>query len=108
MLASANGRLDVVKLLLEKGPGIDVNYINSGLLTALRLAAAYGHLDVVKLLLKAGPTYYVARNARMEAASQNHPRIYRAIDRWMQGYYKLRYEIEGEGGIGAAAGAMKS
>ena len=105
MLASLNGHLDIVKLLLAD-PRVDVNTTTKYGWTALANASFEGHLDIVKLLLKAGPTYFSAALARDQAAEANHPRIYRAIDRWMQGYYQLRFEIEGEGGIGAPVGAI--
>ena len=47
--ASLEGRIDIVKLLLDK-KGIDVNYKNNGW-TALMLASHKGNIDTVKLLL---------------------------------------------------------
>ena len=48
MMASANGRKEVVKLLLDKGA--DVNVKNIYGITALFMASAHGHTEVAKLL----------------------------------------------------------
>jgi ankyrin repeat protein len=42
--SSKNGHLDIVKILIENGPVVDVN-------TSLKVAAEYGHADIVKLLI---------------------------------------------------------
>jgi ankyrin repeat protein len=47
-MASQEGHLDVVGLLLDRGG--DVNIQNEVGETALHLAVYYGHLDVVKVL----------------------------------------------------------
>ena len=52
-VASSNGRVDIVKTLLES-EGIDVNIKDSNERTALHEATKHGHLDIVKELLKAG------------------------------------------------------
>lgn len=107
IVACAMGHMNIILLLLD-APNIDITVRGARGRTALVCASEKGNVAAVKLLLKAGPTYSDANRAREHAYREKHMGIYRAIDRWMQGYYKLRYEIEGEGGIGAAAGAMKS
>jgi hypothetical protein len=54
ILASMNGNLDIVKLLLAV-PGIDVNAHSTGIngYTALMLAAMFSRIDVVRELVKA-------------------------------------------------------
>ena len=49
-LASREGRLETVRLLLEQGA--DVNYVDSNGLTPLHEASAQGHHDIVQLLLE--------------------------------------------------------
>ncbi|KAI9143598.1 ankyrin repeat-containing domain protein [Paraphysoderma sedebokerense] len=50
LYAVANGRLEIVKLLIKSG--IDVNMKNQYGWTALMLASYYNHLNIVKLLLE--------------------------------------------------------
>ena len=52
MMASTNGRTEVVKLLLDKGA--EVNLKNNYGITALFMASANGHTEIVKLLLDKG------------------------------------------------------
>jgi ankyrin repeat protein len=51
--AASNGQLEVVKLLLEKGAGADIDGKNHNG-TPLLFAAQNGDIDVVKLLLAKG------------------------------------------------------
>jgi uncharacterized protein len=53
MLASQEGRVEVVRLLLEKGARVNVKEDGYGR-TALILASRNGHTDVVKSLLEKG------------------------------------------------------
>jgi ankyrin repeat protein len=64
--ASANGHLDVVKLLLESGA--DVHAYDNG---AIRMASYYGHLDVVKLLVESGADVHPYDNLAIRHASRN-------------------------------------
>ncbi|WPB79255.1 ankyrin repeat domain-containing protein [Archangium violaceum] len=50
--ASANGHLEMVQLLLENGPGIEIRDSNGN--TALSYAVGKGHTAIVDALLKAG------------------------------------------------------
>jgi serine/threonine-protein phosphatase 6 regulatory ankyrin repeat subunit B len=54
MLASQQGHLEVVKLLLEEGAKDNINPPYQNGQTALMLASQEGHLEVVKLLLQQG------------------------------------------------------
>ena len=49
MMASANGRTEIVKLLLDKGA--EVNVKNNYGITALFIASAHGYTEIAKLLL---------------------------------------------------------
>ena len=51
-LASINGHLEIVKLLLESGANVHIK--DKGDQTALHLASRNGHLEIVKLLLESG------------------------------------------------------
>ncbi|RYP54117.1 hypothetical protein DL770_010970 [Monosporascus sp. CRB-9-2] len=53
MRASNNGHLEVVKLLLDKGPEVDVKDKYGGQ-TPLSWAARNGHKEIVQLLLDKG------------------------------------------------------
>lgn len=53
MHASANGHLDIVKVLIENGATVDLATPDNKF-TALMLASFMGHLDVVRRLLTAG------------------------------------------------------
>ena len=50
--ASSSGRIDVVRLLLDRGAAIDATAGDGG--TPLHLASSAGHIDVVRLLLDRG------------------------------------------------------
>lgn len=52
MIAAANGHIDTVRMLLERGAPVDA--VDDEGRTALSLAAARGHHEVVKLLLNKG------------------------------------------------------
>jgi len=56
-LAAAEGHLDIVRLLIGKGAGIDQCGLRYG--TALSAAASGGHLDVVRCLLKKGASVHI-------------------------------------------------
>ena len=74
MVASFEGHLDIVQLLLDNGA--KVNDVDSTGMTALMLAAERGHLEIVKLLLSKGAnidnktTVGLPQNA-LEIARQN-------------------------------------
>jgi ankyrin repeat protein len=51
-LATKNGRLDMVKFLVDKGANLNYGSVNGT--TPLMLAATNGHLDVVKFLVDKG------------------------------------------------------
>ncbi|CAG2231817.1 unnamed protein product [Mytilus edulis] len=51
--ASQNGYADIVRLLLEKNPNVDLCGNNG--CSPLNMASQYGHTDVVKLLLEKNP-----------------------------------------------------
>ena len=50
--AAASGRLDVVKLLIERNADVDSRTLTGS--TPLRVAAHEGHLDVVRCLVESG------------------------------------------------------
>ncbi|KAJ7930275.1 hypothetical protein B0H13DRAFT_1521554, partial [Mycena leptocephala] len=50
--ASANGRIDIVRLLLEDG--VNGNAADASYGSALRTADTKGHTDVVRILLENG------------------------------------------------------
>jgi len=50
--ASQNGHIDVVRLLLEKDPTLIGKCCNKDSFTALHLASRNGHIDIVRLLLE--------------------------------------------------------
>jgi hypothetical protein len=69
-LASENGHVEVVKLLLND-PRVDPSAYNND---AIRWASKYGHVEVVKLLLndpRVDPS--VANNYAIRLASENEP-----------------------------------
>jgi ankyrin repeat protein len=57
VVAMDNGRSDVVKLLLEKGDGIDVSIKNKGGFDALHFAIMSGNTEVVAWLIKKGAKF---------------------------------------------------
>ena len=60
MLASTNGHLEVVRLLLQSGAYKDLAMTHAE--TALMLASTNGHLEVVRLLLESGAVKDLPRN----------------------------------------------
>ena len=52
MLASQNGHLDVVHLLVQTGAALQSQ--DSEGRTAFMIASLYGHLDIVRLFLQSG------------------------------------------------------
>ena len=52
LIAAANGQIEVMKLLLEKGAAVDAKDSNGS--TPLTLAVWQGYLDMAKLLLEKG------------------------------------------------------
>ena len=60
LIASNQGHLDVVRLLLEAGS--DKNLADDHGATALIVASNQGHIDVVRLLLEAGADKNLANN----------------------------------------------
>lgn len=74
--AAANGYLDVVKLLIAQGAGVNAPSQWDEGLTALQGAALNGHVDVVKLLIAQGADVNSAIGAEgnptpLKAAAQN-------------------------------------
>lgn len=90
MYASANGNLEIVKLLLDNG--VAVNDVDSTGMTALMLAAEAGHLQIVILLLNNGANIYnkttvvgegvVPRNALEFAIENGHTDVANVLDKW--------------------------
>ncbi|OGB83383.1 hypothetical protein A3F66_05890 [candidate division TM6 bacterium RIFCSPHIGHO2_12_FULL_32_22] len=62
IVAAQNGHIDIVRLLLDKGAGINAVDIDGR--TALILAVLNGRLDIVKLLLNRGANIDVSRIGR--------------------------------------------
>ena len=60
LIASRNGRVGVIKLLLKRG--VDVNQVDEGGWTPVSSASVEGHADAVHVLLKAGADASVATN----------------------------------------------
>jgi ankyrin repeat protein len=60
MIAAEKGRVEAVKMLIEKGAGVDYRYEAGGYAdyyyndTALMFAARAGHAEVVRILIQAG------------------------------------------------------
>ena len=52
MFAVSHGRVNIVKVLLEKG--VDINAASADGITALMLAVIDGHIDIVKIWQKRG------------------------------------------------------
>lgn len=80
MAASAQGKADVVRLLLERGADPDARDVFRG--TALMRAAWNGHLEAVRALLEGGAkvdarffSMAVDRTALMVAAQRGHVKI---------------------------------
>ena len=53
-LASTTGSSEILKILLQRGPFLNINSLNDKEQSPLLLAAAYGHHTSVAILLKAG------------------------------------------------------
>ena len=67
VLASENGYLEIVKLLLKNGANVHAENDY-----ALIWASRNGHFEVVKLLLKNGPKVHVKDNSLVWASSEGH------------------------------------
>ena len=81
MLASQNGRVEIVRLLLDAGA--DKNLLDCDGFTALMLASDRGHHEVVRLLLEAGAdeglTNCFGRTALMPASQAGRVEIVRLL-----------------------------
>ncbi len=78
MFAARNGHLEAVRLLLEKGAGVDLKRASDGR-TALHFAAWHGHVEVAKKLIKAGASVDLKKNdgwtALHLAANHGHAEV---------------------------------
>lgn len=99
MVASFEGHLDIVQLLLDNGA--EVNDVDSTGMTALMLAAERGHLEIVKLLLSKGANIYnktavgQPQNA-LEIARQNgHIDVAEVLDKWDETKAMIPFEEMG-------------
>ena len=94
-LASANGRIDIVKLLIENGA--DVTVIDN---FPVRLASANGYIDIVKLLIENGADVTDNDNNAIKSASRNgHIDIIKLLiengaDVTAEDNYAIRYASE--------------
>jgi ankyrin repeat protein len=89
ILASQQGNLDIVKVLLNSGARVD-DIMTDGR-TALLMACKNGHIEVVKLLLGRKANQFLKRNGispRDIAKSNGHTEIVRILD-----LYKHNAEI---------------
>jgi ankyrin repeat protein len=73
MLAAANGRVDLVQVLLDGGANIETR--NPHGWTSLHVAAFQGHLEVCRKLLDSGaevnPVSYGKKNSPLHSAARN-------------------------------------
>ena len=75
IVASRNGRLDVVRLLLDHGANVHANDDQ-----ALRFAAYNGHLNVVRLLLDRGANIHARDDNALRSADDHcHQDIVRLL-----------------------------
>ena len=51
--ASAYGKIDIIKLLLEYGADVEIRTVEGGM-NALEYSVYYGYIDIIKLLLEYG------------------------------------------------------
>ena len=74
MKASAKGKLEVVRELIDKGANVNAVKTKNGM-TALMLASEEGHLEIVRLLIEKGANVNAAKTTdgwtALMAASQN-------------------------------------
>ncbi len=82
-IASSNGNLELVQLLLSKGAKI--NILNEDEETAIMQAACYGHIDVVAFLLYSGAKIYSRDNfGKLMSYNRvrNNPQLYNLLKNW--------------------------
>jgi len=75
MIAAKRGYIEIVKILVENGTGIDFNIINKELLEAAKI----GEIDIVRSLVGNGVRINVKNEALMVALKKNHFNIVKIL-----------------------------